>query len=247
MRAAHAVRRLLRPEGVHEAARCTRCRRSVRQTATPISYGCLPQLSNIARSPSVARPSRAVHLITVRVTVRLERPAADRGRTAQTRSRGDASVDPRAPDGRLAAMPGAHLPNVLAARYASGPMVDLWSPEHKVVLERQLWVAVLRAQHDLGRRRPARGDRRLRGGDRPGRPRVHRGPRAGHPPRREGADRGVLRPRRPRAHPQGHDLARPDRERRAAAGPRGARARPRPDGHRAGPPGRAGRRARRRS
>jgi len=47
-------------------------------------------------------------------------------------------------------MPGAHLPNVLAARYASGPMADIWSPEHKVVLERQLWVAVMRAQHDLG-------------------------------------------------------------------------------------------------
>jgi len=47
-------------------------------------------------------------------------------------------------------MPGAHLPNILAARYASGPMVDIWSPERKVVLERQLWVAVMRAQHDLG-------------------------------------------------------------------------------------------------
>ncbi len=47
-------------------------------------------------------------------------------------------------------MPGPHLPNVLAARYASMPMVELWSPEHKVVLERQLWVAVLRAQRDLG-------------------------------------------------------------------------------------------------
>ena len=47
-------------------------------------------------------------------------------------------------------MPGAHLPNVLAVRYASGPMVDIWSAEHKVVLERQLWVAVMRAQHDLG-------------------------------------------------------------------------------------------------
>jgi adenylosuccinate lyase len=47
-------------------------------------------------------------------------------------------------------MPGAHLPNVLAARYASGPMVDIWSPERKVVLERELWVAVMRAQHDLG-------------------------------------------------------------------------------------------------
>jgi adenylosuccinate lyase len=29
-------------------------------------------------------------------------------------------------------------------------MAELWSPEHKVVLERQLWIAVLRAQRDLG-------------------------------------------------------------------------------------------------
>ena len=42
------------------------------------------------------------------------------------------------------------IPNVLAARYASGELVRLWSPEHKVVLERQLWLAVLRAQADLG-------------------------------------------------------------------------------------------------
>ncbi len=42
------------------------------------------------------------------------------------------------------------IPNVLAARYASPELVRLWSPEHKVVLERQLWVAVLRAQRDLG-------------------------------------------------------------------------------------------------
>ncbi|MDP1804151.1 MAG: lyase family protein, partial [Acidimicrobiales bacterium] len=47
-------------------------------------------------------------------------------------------------------MPGASVPNVLAARYASGPMADLWSPEHKVVLERRLWVAVMQAQRDLG-------------------------------------------------------------------------------------------------
>ena len=47
-------------------------------------------------------------------------------------------------------MPGAEIPNVLAARYASGPMAALWSPEHKVVLERRLWIAVLRAQRDLG-------------------------------------------------------------------------------------------------
>ena len=42
------------------------------------------------------------------------------------------------------------IPNVLAARYASPAMVDLWSAEHKIVLERRLWIAVLRAQQDLG-------------------------------------------------------------------------------------------------
>ncbi len=43
-----------------------------------------------------------------------------------------------------------HVPNVLAARYASVDMADLWSPERKVVLERELWLAVLEAQADLG-------------------------------------------------------------------------------------------------
>jgi adenylosuccinate lyase len=47
-------------------------------------------------------------------------------------------------------VPGALIPNVLAARYASAPMAELWSPEHKVVLERRLWLAVLRVQRDLG-------------------------------------------------------------------------------------------------
>ena len=42
------------------------------------------------------------------------------------------------------------VPNVLAARYASAEMADLWSPERKVVLERELWLAVLEAQADLG-------------------------------------------------------------------------------------------------
>ena len=43
-----------------------------------------------------------------------------------------------------------HLPNVLAARYASPEMADVWSPTTKIVLERQLWIAVLRAQAELG-------------------------------------------------------------------------------------------------
>ena len=114
-------------------------------------------------------------------------------------------------------------------------MAELWSPEHKVVLERRLWIAVLRAQRDLGVDVPDGVDRGLRAGRRPGRPRLDRRARARHPPRREGPHRGVLRARRPRAHPQGHDVARPHRERRAAPGPRGARARPRPRGRGARP------------
>jgi adenylosuccinate lyase len=42
------------------------------------------------------------------------------------------------------------IPNVLAARYASPELIALWSPENKIVLERRLWLAVLRAQRDLG-------------------------------------------------------------------------------------------------
>jgi len=42
------------------------------------------------------------------------------------------------------------IPNVLAGRYASAELAALWSPEQKVVLERRLWLAVLRAQKDLG-------------------------------------------------------------------------------------------------
>ena len=42
------------------------------------------------------------------------------------------------------------IPDVLAARYASTPMATIWSPERKIALERELWIAVLRAQRDLG-------------------------------------------------------------------------------------------------
>ena len=48
------------------------------------------------------------------------------------------------------------IPNVLAGRYASTELAALWSPEQKVVLERRLWVAVLRAQRDLGIEVPER-------------------------------------------------------------------------------------------
>jgi len=48
-----------------------------------------------------------------------------------------------------------NIPDVLAARYASAELATLWSPEHKIVLERELWLAVLRAQADLGLAMPA--------------------------------------------------------------------------------------------
>ena len=41
------------------------------------------------------------------------------------------------------------VPNVLANRYASTQMRDIWAPEAKIVSERRLWLAVLRAQRDL--------------------------------------------------------------------------------------------------
>ena len=44
----------------------------------------------------------------------------------------------------------AFVPNVLAARYASMEMKALWSARHKIVLERRLWLAVLRAQRERG-------------------------------------------------------------------------------------------------
>jgi adenylosuccinate lyase len=42
------------------------------------------------------------------------------------------------------------IPNVLAQRYASAEMVAIWSPKAKIVAERRLWLAVLRAQQELG-------------------------------------------------------------------------------------------------
>ena len=42
------------------------------------------------------------------------------------------------------------IENVLASRYASPAMAAIWSRTGKIVLERELWIAVLRAQHELG-------------------------------------------------------------------------------------------------
>ncbi|MFM1560441.1 MAG: adenylosuccinate lyase [Roseibacillus sp.] len=42
------------------------------------------------------------------------------------------------------------IPNVLAERYASSAMRELWSAEGRIVLEREFWIAVMKAQRDLG-------------------------------------------------------------------------------------------------
>lgn len=42
------------------------------------------------------------------------------------------------------------IPNVLAGRYASEAMKSIWSAEGRIVLEREFWIAVMKAQRDLG-------------------------------------------------------------------------------------------------
>jgi adenylosuccinate lyase len=42
------------------------------------------------------------------------------------------------------------IPNVLATRYASEPMQSIWSGRGRVILERELWIALMKAQRDLG-------------------------------------------------------------------------------------------------
>ena len=43
-----------------------------------------------------------------------------------------------------------NIPNILAERYASAPMKDIWSQKGRVVLERDFWVAVMEAQKESG-------------------------------------------------------------------------------------------------
>ncbi|MFT4043695.1 MAG: adenylosuccinate lyase [Gordonia sp. (in: high G+C Gram-positive bacteria)] len=42
------------------------------------------------------------------------------------------------------------ISNVLASRYASAELAGIWSATNKIALERRLWLAVLKAQRDLG-------------------------------------------------------------------------------------------------
>ena len=44
----------------------------------------------------------------------------------------------------------SEIPNILADRYATNSMKSIWSQEGKVILERELWIAVMKAQSELG-------------------------------------------------------------------------------------------------
>ena len=119
------------------------------------------------------------------------------------------------------------VPDVLAARYASDAMATVWSPEHKVVLERRLWLAVLRAQRALGVDVPDGAVEAYEA--------VLDDVDLGSIAAREAVTRHDVKARIEEfcalaGHEQIHKgmtVARPDRERRAAAGPRLARAGPR--------------------
>lgn len=45
--------------------------------------------------------------------------------------------------------------NVLSSRYASTKLATIWSPQHKIRMERQLWIAVMLTQKELGLDIPA--------------------------------------------------------------------------------------------
>lgn len=47
------------------------------------------------------------------------------------------------------------IPNVIAERYASPALQSIWSAEGRIVLEREFWIAVMKAQGDLGLEVPA--------------------------------------------------------------------------------------------
>jgi adenylosuccinate lyase len=47
------------------------------------------------------------------------------------------------------------IPNVLAERYASAAMREIWSAHGRILLERDFWIAVMKAQRDLGVAIPA--------------------------------------------------------------------------------------------
>jgi adenylosuccinate lyase len=57
---------------------------------------------------------------------------------------------PRDTRARMAERGDDRIPDVLADRYASPAMTAIWSPRARVILEREFWIAVMRAQRAHG-------------------------------------------------------------------------------------------------
>ena len=73
------------------------------------------------------------------------------------------------------------IPNVLAERYASPAISEIWSAEGRIILEREFWIAVMKAQKELGLRHSARSHRCLRIGQGSGQSAIHYGARTRSP------------------------------------------------------------------
>jgi len=67
-------------------------------------------------------------------------------------SAGDSAAPPSPPPSPSAEAPpaAAVIANILAERYASAAMKDIWSVPGRILLERDFWIAVMKAQKDLG-------------------------------------------------------------------------------------------------
>jgi adenylosuccinate lyase len=60
------------------------------------------------------------------------------------------AAPPAAPAPAAPAASAETIPNVLADRYASRAMREIWSARGRILLERDFWIAVMKAQKDLG-------------------------------------------------------------------------------------------------
>ncbi len=98
------------------------------------------------------------------------------------------------------------IPNVLAERYASPAISEIWSAEGRIILEREFWIAVMKAQKDLGLDIPQEAiDAYESVKDQVNLPSIMERERV-HPSRCQSSYRRVLRSCRASAYPQGHDL-----------------------------------------
>ena len=42
------------------------------------------------------------------------------------------------------------IPEILSSRYSSKQINEIWSPKGKIILEREFWIVVMKAQKNIG-------------------------------------------------------------------------------------------------